>query len=197
MAGGGGSCPTIPQIPIFAPPVRDYRLIAAAKKISVPPAPDEPSCDATRVDWPTFGGRAPRPTTPSTRTGPEIAVCLHVGARRAPFTTVIDELEREGAIQVSTGDYFGKTIRHFHSTRLPDRLSLTEPQRGIVEYWIKNITDEHTAQSISEQSHDYAWEIAKLGEEIPYHAIFATRIRDPEGEELKWASSRAKELGLG
>jgi hypothetical protein len=111
--------------------------------------------------------------------------------------SIIDELEKEGAIQVSTGDYFGKAIRHFHSTRLPDRLSLTEAQRGIVEYWIKNIADEHTAQSISEQSHDYAWEIAKLGEEIPYHAIFGTRIRDPEGEELKWASDRAKELGLG
>ena len=28
-------------------------------------------------------------------------------------------------------------------------------------------------------------------------AIFAARIRDPEGEELKWASDKAKELGLG
>ena len=79
---------------------------------------------------------------------------------------------------------------------MPDKLSLNEEQRGIVEYWIRNIADEHTAQSISEQSHDYAWEIAKVGEVIPYQAIFATRIRDPRGEELKWASDRAKELGL-
>jgi hypothetical protein len=111
--------------------------------------------------------------------------------------SMIDELAREGAIRVTTGEYYGKSIRHFHSTRLPDKLSLNDRQREIVEYWIKHIADEHTAASISEQSHEYAWEIASLGEEIPYHAIFATRIRDPEGEELKWASEKAKELGLG
>jgi hypothetical protein len=55
---------------------------------------------------------------------------------------------------------------------------------------------ELTGRLFHEQSHDYAWEIAKLGEEIPYHATFANRIRDPEGEELAWASRRAKELGL-
>jgi len=37
---------------------------------------------------------------------------------------------------------------------------------------------------------------SKIGEELPYRAIFANRIRDPEGEEFEWASRRAKELGL-
>ncbi len=110
--------------------------------------------------------------------------------------SIIDELERERAINVTTGDYYGRAIRHFHSIRLPDKLSLNEKQRGIIEYWIRHIADDHTAGSISEESHDYAWEIARLGEEIPYRAIFATRIRDPEGKELDWASARAKELGL-
>jgi Protein of unknown function (DUF4065) len=110
---------------------------------------------------------------------------------------IIGELQAQGAISVTKGDYFGKAIRHYHSLNRPDKLSLTDDQRQIVEYWITHIADEHTAQSISEESHDYAWEIAALGEEIPYHAIFATRIRDPEGEELKWATDRAKELGLG
>jgi Protein of unknown function (DUF4065) len=111
--------------------------------------------------------------------------------------STIKELERDEAIEVTSGDFFGKAIRHFHSMRSPDKLSLTDNQRGIVKYWIKHIADEHTAQSISDESHDYAWEIAKVGEEIPYHAIFAARIRDPEGEELKWATEKAKALGLG
>jgi hypothetical protein len=111
--------------------------------------------------------------------------------------SVIDELRAEGIIRTSTDDYFGKTIRRFHSLRAPDKLSLNEREREIVDYWIEHIAEVHTADSISDQTHDYAWEIAGLGEEIPYHAIFATRIRDPEGEELEWASRRAKELGLG
>lgn len=110
--------------------------------------------------------------------------------------SVIKELADDGVIRVWNDTYYGKSIRHFHSLQVPDRLSLDQRQREIVDYWINHIADEHTATSISEQSHDYAWEIAKLGEEIPYHAIFATRIRDPEGEELEWASRRAKELGL-
>jgi hypothetical protein len=109
--------------------------------------------------------------------------------------SVIDELEREGAIRVTQSRFFNRGIRHFESLRRPDR-SLDEKHRQIVDYWIKHISTEHTAESISEQSHDYAWEIAKLGEEIPYHAIFANRIRDPEGDELEWASRRARELGL-
>ena len=70
--------------------------------------------------------------------------------------SVIDELKREGAINVATDDYYGKTIRHFHSLRLPDKLSLNDDQRNTVDYWIKHIADVHTAQSISDQSHDYA-----------------------------------------
>jgi hypothetical protein len=110
--------------------------------------------------------------------------------------SVIDELQVEGAIRVSSGLFFNKKIRHFESLRTPDKLSITDKQREIVDYWIRHISTEHTAESISEQSHDYAWEIARLGEEIPYRAIFANRIRDPKGEELEWASHRAKELGL-
>jgi hypothetical protein len=109
---------------------------------------------------------------------------------------VIKELADDRSIRVWNDTYFNKPIRHFHSLRLPDKLSLNDRQREIIEYWIKHIADDHTAESISEESHNYAWEIAKLGEEIPYHAIFATRIHDPEGEELEWASRRAKELGL-
>lgn len=109
---------------------------------------------------------------------------------------VIQELSEDAAIRVSREEYFNKPMRRFHSERVPDKLSLDTRQREIVDYWIKHIANEHTATSISEQSHDYAWEIAKLGEEIPYHAIFANRIRDPEGDELEWVSRRAKELGL-
>jgi hypothetical protein len=110
--------------------------------------------------------------------------------------SAIDELQREGAIRVWNDRYFNKPFRRFKSLRSPDRVRLTDEQRQIVEYWIEHIATEHTATSISEESHDLAWEIAKLGEEIPYAAIFATRVRDPNGRELDWAKSRAKELGL-
>jgi hypothetical protein len=114
--------------------------------------------------------------------------------RHAPG--MLNEMQRDGIIRIWSTKYFNKPIRRFESLQNPDRLSLTDAQRQIVEYWIKHIADDHTATSISEETHDYTWEIAKLGEELPYAAIFATRARDPDGAELDWAKTRARELGL-
>jgi hypothetical protein len=109
---------------------------------------------------------------------------------------MLNEMQGSGLIKIWNDRYFNKPIRRFESLQKPDRLSLTDEQRQIVEYWIAHIADDHTAASVSEETHDYTWEIATLGEELPYTAIFATRARDPEGAELEWAKSRAKELGL-
>jgi hypothetical protein len=109
---------------------------------------------------------------------------------------VLQELSLDGMIRIWGDVHYNHRIRRFSSLTNPDRLALTNDQRSIVEYWIKHIAEDHTAESISEESHDLAWELAQLKEPIPYQAIFASRIRDPEGEELKWAASRAKELGL-
>jgi hypothetical protein len=109
---------------------------------------------------------------------------------------IIHELSLQGAIKVWSDIYYNHPIRRFSALTNPDHLTLTNQQRSIVEYWIEHIAEDHAADSISEETHDLAWEIAELKEPIPYHAIFASRIRDPEGEELAWAASRAKELGL-
>jgi hypothetical protein len=109
---------------------------------------------------------------------------------------VLNELAQQNTIRVWSDVFHNRQIRRFSSLTNPDKLTLPKEQRAIVEYWIKHIAEDHTAESISEQSHDLAWELAELKEPIPYHAIFASRIRDPEGKELEWAASRAKELGL-
>src|SRR5579871_3274000 len=64
--------------------------------------------------------------------------------------STIDELKRESVISVTKDDYYGKSIRRFHSLRLPDKLSLSDDQRNTVDYWIKHIAADHTAQSISD-----------------------------------------------
>ena len=72
----------------------------------------------------------------------------------------------------------------------------TAEELKTVDYWIEHIDKDHTAQSISAVSHDYAWDIAKMGEELPLFAILANRIREPDEQELERLQRRAKELGL-
>jgi hypothetical protein len=103
-----------------------------------------------------------------------------------------DQLEREGAI---------KTIKEGKLTRIvaarpPDVSIFSQDELKTVDYWIDHIDRDHTATSISEESHDYAWNIAAMGEELPLYAVLANRIREPNAEELGRLKQRAKELGL-
>jgi hypothetical protein len=102
------------------------------------------------------------------------------------------ELEKEGAIRVSKqGD-----LTRIVALSKPDVSMFSSVELEIVDYWINHIDKEHTAASISDRSHDYAWDIAKMGEELPLFAILANRIREPNEQELERLRQRAKALGL-
>jgi hypothetical protein len=103
------------------------------------------------------------------------------------------ELEASGAIKITKE---GKLTRIVALTK-PEVNSLFSPQElKTVDYWIEHIDKDHTASSISDETHDYAWQIAKTGEELPLNAIFANRIREPSDEEMQKFRKRAKSLGL-
>ena len=53
----------------------------------------------------------------------------------------------------------------------PDVSMFSLDELKSVDYWINHIDKEHTAASISDHSHDYAWDIAKMGEESPLFAV--------------------------
>ncbi len=89
------------------------------------------------------------------------------------------ELEREGYIQVFEE---GSLVRVTADAK-PDMSGFTNDELQTIDYWIDHIDKAHTAGSISDASHDYAWDIAQMGEELPLYAILANRIRDPNDQE--------------
>ena len=102
------------------------------------------------------------------------------------------ELEREGHIRVfREGDLIRVT-----ADEKPDLSLFTADELQTVDYWIKHIDAEHTAASIGEATHDYAWELARMGEEVPFYAVLANRIRDPNDRESKIFQTKAKERGV-
>jgi hypothetical protein len=103
-----------------------------------------------------------------------------------------EQLQKEGAIRISQEDKLTRIV----ALRPPDVSIFSEDELKTVDYWIEYIDRHHTAKSISDESHDYAWSIAELGEELPLHAVLANRIREPNDEETARLKRRAKELGL-
>jgi hypothetical protein len=109
---------------------------------------------------------------------------------------VQNELEREGRIVVWSEPYFEHKIARFRAFEPPSTALFSREEMSLIDWWIKHIDEEHSAASISAKSHDYAWKIAKMGEEIPLYAFLASRIRAPNDEELNWATEEAGKLGL-
>jgi hypothetical protein len=102
------------------------------------------------------------------------------------------ELESAGEIRVFKE---GNLIRITTDTK-PDLSIFTKEELQIVDYWIEHIDKDHTATSISDESHDYAWDIAQMGEEVPLYAILANRIRDPNERESEKFQAMAKAQGI-
>jgi Antitoxin SocA-like, Panacea domain len=102
------------------------------------------------------------------------------------------ELEKDGAVRSIKEGSLSRTI----ALRPPDVSMFSADELKTVDYWIEHIDKMHTAKSISEESHDYAWQIAPMGEVLPLYAVLANRIHEPNEEELGRLRKRAKELGL-
>lgn len=105
---------------------------------------------------------------------------------------ILEELSREGSISIKRG---GDHTR-FMATARPAIEMFSKKELEIVDWWASNIAKNHTAGSISEETHDYAWEIARMGEELPLYAYRVSRFKDPDGSDLLRLRKRAKALGL-
>jgi uncharacterized phage-associated protein len=110
-----------------------------------------------------------------------------------------DDLEREGKIKQVQQRAGGMSQWRFKSLSRPDVSFLSKEDKRDLDWWIRHIAVDHTAKSISDMSHedDGCWQMATMGETLPFHAFMVTRIRDElTDEELEWAKERAGKLGL-
>jgi hypothetical protein len=99
---------------------------------------------------------------------------------------VLQELVNEGVLTIGTTPYHGYDKHQFVAHSEPDLRLLTKQDIEIADEAMRFVCEEHTAKSISEESHDHIWRAAKDGEKIPYETVFAVpgEITDDERE---WA----------
>jgi hypothetical protein len=102
------------------------------------------------------------------------------------------EMVRDGAIQITKEGSLTRVVAV--TAAQPDWFS--DEELKSIDYWIECIDKEHTAKSISGKSHDYVWEIAKMGEDLPLYTYRVARVQEPDESDLDRLRNRAKELGL-
>lgn len=108
---------------------------------------------------------------------------------------LLASLEADGRIQRYKEPHYSFSLERARSVRPPAPGLLNAEQARDLDFWIDYI-DGKTAGEISEETHDYGWEIAKQGEELPLFAFLAHRLREPDAEEMEWAKQNARDLGL-
>lgn len=136
---------------------------------------------------------------------------IHFATRGAPVTgatyrkrplgpttdqllSAICELERAGAIYVEDVNYFGYIKKQYSSLTQPDISRLNDDERALVDEVIDFVCRNNTARTISEFSHNRAWEIAEPGAEIPYHTAFLMFPTHVSPEAFEWAARERKDI---
>jgi hypothetical protein len=71
--------------------------------------------------------------------------------------------------------------------------SFTREEISIVDLVIGEVCNEHTAKSISKISHDAIWEMAEIGEDLPFYTVLAEQGEITE-EDVAWADTKIAEL---
>jgi hypothetical protein len=112
----------------------------------------------------------------------------------ADIQEIVAELEQERKLAVKDVPYHKYDKREYISLREPD-VDVFFSASDIVDInrVIDMVCDTHSATTISEQSHNEPWQLAEIGEELPFYTALAIPGEITE-EDLKWADKKIATL---
>jgi hypothetical protein len=101
----------------------------------------------------------------------------------------IRELEDEKKIHVFEKAVGSHKMRLFVPLVTPDSSAFSHVEMDIINTVIADICINHTANSISDLSHDQIWDAANEGEEIPMFAVLASARGELTDRVVQWADA--------
>jgi hypothetical protein len=106
----------------------------------------------------------------------------------------LNELVRDGALQIRDVEYFGYMKKEYIAAGRSHGESLSESARAVLDDVIEFVCINNTAKTISEFSHNKAWEIADFGDVITYNSVFNLFPTQVSPETMEWASQEAEAI---
>ncbi len=100
----------------------------------------------------------------------------------------ISSLEREGKIYIPKGREQYETTQYVSKKRVEASL-FNEKELRLIKDVITHVTEDHTAGSISDRTHDQIWKMALMNEVIPYEAVLVANLAEITQEDIEWAQS--------
>lgn len=107
---------------------------------------------------------------------------------------LLGELKRDGAIETRESNYFGYKKKEYLPKVAPELFRFNEVERDLLDDVIEFVCLNNTAKTISDLSHNRAWEMAEFGDILPYSSAFLLFPSQVSLDALDWASERADEV---
>lgn len=104
----------------------------------------------------------------------------------------VDQLIAEKKVLRGKVDYFGFMKNEFIAIEDADMSYFTAEEVAIVDDAFRHVCHNHTARSISEETHGVIWQMARMGELIPYQTVFASSVGEVDESDVVWAQEKLK-----
>jgi len=132
-------------------------------------------------------------------TGASMTGETYVKRKRGPVPKsilgTVRELENEQKIHVRDHQILpSRTMRMFVALEDCPGEAFKPEEKTILDFVISHVCDHHSANSISELSHDAIWDAANDGEEIPMCATLVSTPAELTPEVLAWARGVVKKV---
>jgi hypothetical protein len=121
--------------------------------------------------------------------------------RKRPYGPTADQLlsalrqlERDGALQVRDSNYYGFRKIEYIPLQGPNLTIFNEREISLIRDMADFVANHNTAKTISDLSHNHAWELAEFGEELPYYTALALFPAEPSEEAITWAASMVGQI---
>jgi len=108
----------------------------------------------------------------------------------------VNELVSEGKVARGRVDHFGFTKNEYIAIKESDVGPFSAEQIKLVDAAFEHVCLNHTARSISEETHGVIWQIAAMGEDIPLATVFASDVGEVDEEDFAWAHARLPESAV-
>ncbi|MBL8903898.1 MAG: SocA family protein [Rhizobiales bacterium] len=106
----------------------------------------------------------------------------------------LSELQRVGALEITRVNYFGYLKKQFSAKVKPDTNRLSADELALLDEVIEFVCDANSAKTISEFSHNRAWDMVEFGDIIEYKSVFQIFPIEVSEKSKEWAASEVKQL---
>lgn len=99
----------------------------------------------------------------------------------------LEDLVRGGRVARGKVDHYGFMKNEYISLVEPDLSLFTADEIARLDEAFEHVCLNHTAKSVSEETHGVVWQLASMGEELPYSTVFASVVGEINEGDVDWA----------